>query len=47
MHHMLTGRDHEYETPFDFPPLRSLNPQLTSTSEGREVSKSYVRDALP
>lgn len=33
MHHLLTGRDPQSEAPFTFPPLRELNPKVSSGTE--------------
>lgn len=33
MHHLLTGRDPQFETPFDFPPIHTLNPLITEGME--------------
>ncbi|KEO81339.1 protein kinase domain-containing protein [Tumebacillus flagellatus] len=33
LHHLLTNRDPQQEMPFDFPPLRTLNPSVTPDVE--------------
>ncbi|MCE1245576.1 MAG: PQQ-binding-like beta-propeller repeat protein [Firmicutes bacterium] len=33
LHHLLTGKDPQYEAPFHFEPLRKLNPELPATLE--------------
>lgn len=59
MHHLLTGRDPQLEPPFSFPPVRNLNPAVSSkTAEivtwalDRDVTKRprdarAMLDALP
>lgn len=45
LHHLLTGRDPSQEAPFVYPPLRTLNPKISPTTE-RVVMRAlaYNRD---
>jgi serine/threonine protein kinase len=43
MHHLLTGRDPRAHSPFQFPPVRSLAPQV-STAIAAVVDRSLVLD---
>ncbi len=44
LHHLLTKRDPQAETPFDFPPARSLNPAL-SPQVAQILARAVARDA--
>ncbi len=44
MHHLLTGRDPQLEPPFSFPPLRGLNPAV-STKTAEVVMRALDKDA--
>ncbi len=43
MHYLLTGRDPQNEPPFSFPPVRTLNPAISETTE-RTVMKCLETD---
>jgi serine/threonine protein kinase len=43
LHHLLTNRDPQRETPFDFPPARSLNAALSPQAE-QLVARAVARD---
>ncbi len=44
LHHLLTNRDPQKETPFDFPPARSLNAALSPQVE-QLLARALARDA--